>query len=191
MAPLAQNGGPRRKSWIAVAIAALFVIGFVAAGAFGDAGGGATSSSGSTDTTIVSASGPADTGTAAPTPTATTSTATDTTATDTTATSTPTDTTSVSTSTTTTATTTALAPTLETEKATYQPGDTVVVSGSNWTPGASVHLHVADDGTSGWTNDKDVVVAADGTISDSFALPPSFASTFTATATDGAGATAL
>ncbi len=202
MAPLAQNGGPQRKSWIALAIAALFVIGFVAAGAFGDAGGGATSSFGSSEATTVSASGTTDTGTTAPTSTDTTSTATpvDTaststststaTATDTTATSTPTDTTSVSTPTTTSSTTPALAPTVKTDKVTYQPGGTVAVSGSNWTPSESVHLKVADDGTSGWTYNKDLLAAADGTVRDAFALPSSFASSFTVTATDGAGATA-
>ena len=58
MAPLAKNGGPQKKSWTAVAVIALFVMGFLVAGAFGsvkDSGSG-TSSSGSTDTATVSSS---------------------------------------------------------------------------------------------------------------------------------------
>ena len=58
MAPLAKNGGPQKKAWTTVAIAALLVMGFLAAVAFGGTSGGATSS-GSTETAF--SSGPSDT----------------------------------------------------------------------------------------------------------------------------------
>ena len=58
MAPLAKNGGPQKKAWTTVAIAALLVMGFLAAVAFGGTSGGATSS-GSTETAF--SSGPANT----------------------------------------------------------------------------------------------------------------------------------
>src|SRR5438105_4048008 len=58
MAPLAKNGGPQKKAWTTVAIAALLVMGFLAAVAFGGTSGGATSS-GSTETAF--SSGPAST----------------------------------------------------------------------------------------------------------------------------------
>src|SRR5689334_772294 len=58
MAPLAKNGGPQGKAWTTVAIAALLVMGFLAAVAFGGNLGGATSS-GSTETAL--SSGPSDT----------------------------------------------------------------------------------------------------------------------------------
>src|SRR5439155_6448168 len=99
--------------------------------------------------------------------------------------------TSSSTATATTGTTSTLpAPALSTDKVAYTAGDTVVLSGANWTAGASIRVHVADTGTSGWIKDADVTAASDGTFSASFALPLLFASTFNATATDASGETA-
>ena len=69
MAPLAKNGGPQKKSWTAVAVIALFVMGFLVAGAFGSVkDGGSGTSSGSTDTATVSSS--TDTGSTTTTPAA-------------------------------------------------------------------------------------------------------------------------
>src|SRR5919204_2341189 len=193
MAPLAKNGGPHKKSWTAVAIAALFIVGLLAAVALADTGAGTTPSSGSTDTatlpsptdTTPTTTAPTDTSTTATTSTATTTPA----VTDTTST-TPTGTTPTSTATTTSTTTSVFTPSIATDKTAYQPGDTVTATGSSWPAAAAIHLHVADNGTSGWVYDKDLLAAADGTFTDSFALPLSFASTFTVTATDGTGVSA-
>ena len=65
-------------------------------------------------------------------------------------------------------------PTLASDKATYAPGDTVALSGANWTPNEVVRVHIADNGGNGWSRDVDVTAGADGSISDSFALPTAF-----------------
>ncbi len=82
------------------------------------------------------------------------------------------------------------APTVNTDKATYAPSDTVSISGGNWIVGETVHLHVADDGGNGWSRDVDVLAGADGTISDSFVLPSEFAAGFGVSATGALGETA-
>src|SRR5216684_365749 len=170
MAPFAKDGGPKRKSWAGLVLVALFLSGFLAAGAITDTGTSSTtstvSSSATTDTT--------------PPPTSSSST------------STTTSTTPTSTDTTTTSTTTASGPAaaLSTDKTSYTAGDTVVLSGSNFTPGESVGVHVVDTGSNGWVHDATATAAADGSFSASFALPLSFASSFTATATGATGDTA-
>jgi|SRR6266545_4405547 len=78
-------------------------------------------------------------------------------------------------------------PTVSTDKSTYLPGDTVSISGGNWIVGETVHLHVADEGGHGWSRDLDVLVGADGSISDSFALPSEFAAGFGVSATGALG----
>src|SRR6266508_5230540 len=82
------------------------------------------------------------------------------------------------------------APAVTTDHATYLPGDTVAVSGTNWLPNEAVHLHVADAGGHGWSHDVDLSASADGTISDSFALPADFAGDFGLVATGALGETA-
>jgi hypothetical protein len=86
--------------------------------------------------------------------------------------------------------TAAAAPSLATDKPTYAPGDTINVSGSGWSAGEAVHLHVTSQDASGWTYDKELVASVDGTVTDSFALPTGFASTFGAVATGALGETA-
>src|SRR3989442_5011015 len=75
------------------------------------------------------------------------------------------------------------APTLASNSATYVPGDTVSLSGANWLPNESVHVHVADNGGNNWSRDVDVTAGPDGSISDSFALPAGLAAGLCATAT--------
>ena len=41
--------------------------------------------------------------------------------------------------------TTAPAPTIQSDKADYAPGELVTLTGSNWQPGESVHINVNDD----------------------------------------------
>jgi hypothetical protein len=164
----------RRQIKLVVALASMFVVGVLVSTALADSGSsnGTTTSSDSTP---------------AATTTASTTTSTDTTSTDTTAT----DTTSTDTTATTTTSTTPSSPpvapaaavTLATDKPTYVPGDSVAVSGANWLPGESVHVHAADSGGHGWSYDADVLAGADGTIGASFALPTSFAGDFAAVAT--------
>ena len=74
-------------------------------------------------------------------------------------------------------------PTIASDKADYSPGDTVVLSGSNWAPGESVHITVNDDVGSTWTYEADVTADGSGGISNSFQLPDSFIAAYRATAT--------
>jgi len=183
MAPLAKNGGPQKKSWVAIAIAAIFVMGLLSAVAFGGDVGGGTSSAGSTDTTAASSSsGATDT-----TPTDTTPT--DTTPTDTGTTSTtPADTTSASTTTDTTSTTTSgssttFTPTISTDKSDYNPGSTVTLSGQGWGASESVHIFVNDDKGQTWSYNSDVTADASGAFTMQFQLPATFVATYSVTAT--------
>ena len=178
MAPLAKNGGPQKKSWVAIAIAAIFVMGLLSAVAFGGDVGGGTSSSGSTDTTAASSSsGATDT-----TPTDTTPTDTGTTST------TPADTTSASTTTDTTSTTTSgssttFTPTISTDKSDYNPGSTVTLSGQGWGASESVHIFVNDDKGQTWSYNSDVTADASGAFTMQFQLPATFVATYSVTAT--------
>src|SRR6266851_1704124 len=190
MAPFAKDGGPNRKSWAGLVLVALFLSGFLAAGGFG-AVGAITDTGTSSTTSTVSSSATTDT---TPPPTSSSSTSTTTSTTPTSTDTTTTSTTAAATSTTTaaTSTTTASGPAaaLSTDKTSYTAGDTVVLSGSNFTPGESVGVHVVDTGSNGWVHDATVTAAADGSFSASFALPLSFASSFKATATGALGGSA-
>jgi hypothetical protein len=168
MAPLAKNGGPQKKSWTAVAIAALFVMGFLAAVAFGDGGGGATTS-GSTDTTTVSSSASTDTGTTDTTPTDTTST--------------DTSTTSTTTMSTTTTSPSIFSPTISSDQADYSPGSTVTLTGSGWSPGEGVHIFVNDNIGQTWSYSADVNADTSGAFTLQFQLPTTFIASYVATAT--------
>ncbi|MFY9580020.1 MAG: hypothetical protein WAQ33_11910, partial [Gaiellaceae bacterium] len=170
MAPLAKNGGPHKKSWTALAIAALFVMGFLAAVAFGDTGGGATTSSASTDTTTVSSSASTDTGTTSTTPTETTTTS--------------------STTTTAPATTTTpsvFSPTISSDQADYAPGSTVTLTGAGWGPGEAVQIVVNDDVGQSWQYSTNVTADASGTFTNQFLLPTYFVATYGVTATGSSG----
>src|SRR5919198_3246681 len=108
MSPAPHKG--KKPARLLMALAMLFVAGLVVAGAFGDVGGGLTSS-GSTDTTSASSQTTTDT-----TPSS------DSTTTD----ATPTTTDSASTTTTTT-TAPSYSPTISSDKPDYNPGDTVTL----------------------------------------------------------------
>ena len=190
----------KQRVRMVIGLIGLFTLGLVASGAVGAAGFAALTSSSGPTTTDASSSSSTDTTTSSTDSsstststdtTSTDSTTTDTTSTDTTSTdTTTTDTTSTdttSTDTTTTGETTTMASTqpatLATDSNTYHPGDTVSVTGSNWTPGESVHIHAADTDGQNWSYDTDVTAGNDGSLGASFQLPISFAGGFAVAAT--------
>src|SRR5947208_11469032 len=195
-----QAAGRRAQAKLLLGLVAVFAVGVLASGALGDVGiGGSTGST--TDTTATTTADAAttsaavtttDSATTTATAPATTDAATTTTAPSTTdaMTTTTTATTTASTLTTTTSTAPAAALTLSSDKTTYTAGDTVTLTGSGFTTGETVSMHVADTGASAWTYDGTAPVATNGTFITSFALPSLFASTFTATATGAPGESA-
>ena len=52
------------------------------------------------------------------------------------------------------------------------PGNTVTLTGENWQGDTTVHIQVDDSQGATWQYVKDVSVAADGSITTSFQLPP-------------------
>src|SRR5215213_5112155 len=78
---------------------------------------------------------------------------------------------------------TAPAPTIQSDKADYAPGELVTLTGSNWQPGESVHIYVNDDEGQTWDRNVDVAADQSGNISDSFNLPDWFVATYKVTAT--------
>src|SRR5438128_9659871 len=152
----------------------LFVSGLIVAGAFGDVGGGLTSS-GSTDTTSASSQTATDT-----TPSS------DSTTTD----ATPTTTDSSSTTTTTPAAPPVYSPTISSDKADYSPGETVTLMGSGWQAGEAVHIFVNDDEGQTWSYSTDVTASDTGGFVTSFALPTSFVALYSVTATGAISGTA-
>src|SRR5215208_1982160 len=79
--------------------------------------------------------------------------------------------------------TTAPAPTIQSDKADYAPGELVTLSGGGWQPGESVNIKVNDTYGSSWSRNVDVTADASGNITDSFNLPNSFVSDYDVTAT--------
>ncbi len=75
------------------------------------------------------------------------------------------------------------APTIQSDKADYAPGELVTLTGSNWQPGESVNINVNDDAGQTWSRNVDVTADASGNISDSFNLPDWFVATYKVTAT--------
>src|SRR5687767_386023 len=69
-------------------------------------------------------------------------------------------------------------PTITSDQADYPPGGTVNLTGTNWQGDTEVRIVVNDDVGQTWTRDVIVTVAGDGTISDSFQLPPYFVATY-------------
>jgi hypothetical protein len=209
-----RRSGRRTTAKLLLGLAAVFAVGVLAAGALGDTGSGTTTTTdttpvsttdttaSTTDTTPATTTTPTTTtDTTSATTTAAATTTTDTTATtttsaDTTTTAADTTTTDTTATTTTTGTTTttptvpAGAQLLSADKANYVAGDTVVLTGTHFTPGESVTVHVSDTGASAWTYDGSATVASDGSFTASFQLPSLFASTFTATATGAPGESA-
>src|SRR5918998_1969837 len=47
------------------------------------------------------------------------------------------------------------APTIQSDQDDYPPGGTVILTGSNWQPGESVHIYVNDDEGRTWSRDVD------------------------------------
>src|SRR5207244_629976 len=81
-------------------------------------------------------------------------------------------------------------PTLASDKQTYAPGASVVLTGAGFQPGDTVHVTVDDDKGDAWDHAADIAVGPGGGFSDTFSLPIAFAATFTATATGGLGGSA-
>src|SRR5215208_6986920 len=80
-------------------------------------------------------------------------------------------------------TSTPAAPTIQSDKADYAPGELVTLTGSGWQPGESVHINVNDTFGATWSRNVDVIADAIGNITDSFNLPNSFVSDYDVTAT--------
>jgi hypothetical protein len=86
--------------------------------------------------------------------------------------------------------TTAPAPTIQSDKADYAPGELVTLTGSGWLPGESVNIVVNDDVGQTWNRNVNVTADASGSISDSFNLPDWFVATYSVKATGASGAVA-
>jgi hypothetical protein len=81
-------------------------------------------------------------------------------------------------------------PTIQSDKADYAPGATVILTGDNWLPGEHVHVTVNDDVSQTWVRESDVNADAAGSIRDEFQLPDSFIARYAVTATGDASGTA-
>ncbi len=75
------------------------------------------------------------------------------------------------------------APTIQSDKADYAPGELVTLTGGGWQPGESVHINVNDTYGATWSRNVDVIGDASGNITDSFNLPNAFVSDYDVTAT--------
>ncbi len=74
-------------------------------------------------------------------------------------------------------------PTISSDKADYPPGATVVLTGTGWQPGESVHIHVNDEAGKTWSRDVDITADENGNVRDEFQLPNWFVATYNVTAT--------
>src|SRR5438093_1406172 len=82
------------------------------------------------------------------------------------------------------------APSIGSDKADYAPGQLVTLTGSNWSPGESVHIYVNDDQSSSWSRDTDVTADESGLIQDQFNLPDWFVASYSVKATGSSGSVA-
>src|SRR5215204_280498 len=82
------------------------------------------------------------------------------------------------------------APTIQSDKADYAPGELVTLTGSGWQPGESVNIVVNDDVGQSWNRNVNVTADASGNITDSFQLPDWFVATYSVKATGASGAVA-
>jgi hypothetical protein len=87
-------------------------------------------------------------------------------------------------------TSTPAAPTIQSDKADYAPGELVTLTGGGWQPGESVHINVNDTYGASWVRNADVTANANGQITDSFNLPDWFVSDYDVTATGTQSGTA-
>jgi hypothetical protein len=83
-----------------------------------------------------------------------------------------------------------VAPTIQSHKADYAPGELVTLTGGGWQPGESVHINVNDTYGATWSRNVDVIADANGNITDSFNLPDAFVSDYDVTATGAQSGTA-
>jgi hypothetical protein len=83
-------------------------------------------------------------------------------------------------------------PTVTTDKPDYAPGETVILTGTNWQPGEAVHIFVNDDLGDTWSHDSDPdpVADEDGAFTYSFILPTWFVANYSVTATGETSGTA-
>ena len=82
------------------------------------------------------------------------------------------------------------APTIQSDKDDYAPGELVTLTGGNWQPGESIHIYVNDDDGQTWSRDVDVTADQSGNITDQFNLPDWFVATYKVTATGETSGTA-
>jgi hypothetical protein len=82
--------------------------------------------------------------------------------------------------------------TITSDKADYQPGATVTLTGAGWDSGEAVHIFVNDTVGNTWSLSSNPDPAADGngSFTYSFSLPNSFVSSYTVTATGPTSGTA-
>ena len=80
-------------------------------------------------------------------------------------------------------------PAVTSDKADYEPGAPVVLTGSGWQPGESVHIVVNDDGLQPevWQHTATVVADAAGGFEYQFDLPDWLVANYTVTATGQLG----
>jgi YDG domain/MBG domain (YGX type) len=83
------------------------------------------------------------------------------------------------------------APTIQSDKEDYAPGDLVTLTGSGWQPGESVNIVVNDDAGQTWNRNVNVVADASGNITDQFNLPDWFVAAYSVKATGASGAVAM
>jgi hypothetical protein len=81
-------------------------------------------------------------------------------------------------------------PTIASDQVDYAPGAPVTLTGSNWTPGESVHIYVNDDQSNSWSYEADATADAEGAVEHRFNLPNWFVASYTVKATGASGATA-
>src|SRR6266705_3081791 len=75
-------------------------------------------------------------------------------------------------------------PTIQSDFADYNPGQTVTLTGANWdSAGSPVHIFVNDSVGSTWSHTADVAPDGNGAIQDVFQLPPSFIASYSVDAT--------
>ena len=85
------------------------------------------------------------------------------------------------------ATSSASGPMITSDKADYQPGATVTLTGAGWAAGETVHIVVNDTINQSWQHTKDVTADDGGNVTDVFDLPAYFISDYDVTATGPSG----
>ena len=83
-------------------------------------------------------------------------------------------------------------PTISSDKADYTPGETVIITGSNWQAGEAVDISVNDDIGQTWNHNSNPILHRrwNGLFTYSFQLPTSFVAIYTVTATGQLSGTA-